>query len=67
MKSIVWILPVALLAALPACHNNDEAKTPDAVKHDVNKAGEKIKDGADKTGDDIKKAGDKIEDATDKK
>lgn len=67
MKSIAWILPIGLFSILPACHNNEEAKTPDAVKQDTNKAGEKIEEGADKAGDQVKKAGDKIENATDKK
>ena len=65
MKKFAWFVLVAPVA-LFACGGGDGegAKTPDAVEHDANKAGEKVEEGAEKAGEKAEEAGDKVKDAT---
>jgi hypothetical protein len=69
MKKVAWFVlaaPIALLSV--ACGGSkEEAKTPDAVEQDAEKAGEKMEEGADKAGDKMEEAGDKVEEKTDDK
>jgi len=68
MKKAAWFVLAAPIALLAACGGSkEEAKTPDAVEQDAEKAGDKVEEAGDKAGDKAEEAGDKAEEATENK